>query len=217
MHKMQFLYLRCEWIVLSNLWFKLSWSYWVSYYTTQWYAYCIVTCPYTICISLCSLLWNYFPPYICLASHCVIITGPQKKLRFAQQNGSEAKANDIETTGRITKIRFSVSRNKQNIGKPKREKRNAQSSAVSNDVPRFTTGCNSIESCTQSAIAFSQRQMQDIECLVAKLANELKSMKEIAEDRLCYEASSSISLKYKPNEVRFILLKSLAEFFCLNN
>ena len=136
----------------------------------------------------------------------MIISGSQKKLCFGQHNGKETKVNKAERPGPISKIIFSVNQ-KHNIPKPKHEKRKGKTNVVpkgpppSHAVPRFTTGCNSIESCSQSAIAFSQRQMQDIECLTTKLTNELKTMKEIAEDTLYSETSTS--LKYKANEVHF--------------
>lgn len=75
-------------------------------------------------------------------------------------------------------------------------------SNVSAAAPRFSTGCTSIRACSESAIAFSQRQMHDIECLATKLSNELKTMKEIAEERLQREAYPATSLRYNANEVR---------------
>nr|XP_043637443.1 uncharacterized protein LOC122608406 [Erigeron canadensis] len=68
-------------------------------------------------------------------------------------------------------------------------------------LPRFSTGCTSIEGCSESAIAFSQRQMRDIETLASKLMSELNSMKNIVQDKLLYEAYRSTSLKNEADEV----------------
>lgn len=136
----------------------------------------------------------------------LINAGPRKKLCFGQQTGKKIKITATERSGQIARVRFSAN-HKQNPVKPKNEKRLAQTEGdhkdphVSNAAPRFSTGCTSVETCSQSAIAFSQRQMQDIECLATKLTNELKTMKEIAEDRFLYESCPATSLKYKANEV----------------
>lgn len=124
----------------------------------------------------------------------------------------ETKIYKAERPVKITGIRFCENQ-KQKIVKSKNEKRRDQPEGVPKDtnlshpVPRFSTGCNSIEICSESAIAFSQRQMQDIECLATKLTNELKTMKEIAEDRLYSQASPATSLKFKANEVCLPLYK----------
>ncbi|KAJ0580238.1 hypothetical protein HanHA300_Chr04g0126921 [Helianthus annuus] len=71
-------------------------------------------------------------------------------------------------------------------------------------LPRLSSGCTSIEGCSESAIAFSQRQMHDIESLASKLMSELNSMKTIVEEKMLYEAYRSASLKNEADEV-FIL------------
>ncbi|XP_068328274.1 uncharacterized protein [Pyrus communis] len=99
----------------------------------------------------------------------------------------------------------------QNNLNPKNEKINShpkgipKASKVSATPPRFTTGCTSIRTCSESAIAFSQRQMQDIESLATKLTNELQTMKEIAEERLLPEVYHATPLKYNANEVRMAI------------
>ncbi|CAN6682640.1 unnamed protein product [Malus baccata var. baccata] len=99
----------------------------------------------------------------------------------------------------------------QNNGNPKNEKINShpkgipKASKVSAAPPRFTTGCTSIRTCSESAIAFSQRQMQDIESLATKLTIELQTMKEIAEERLLPEAYHATPLKYNANEVQMAI------------
>ncbi|XP_076912279.1 uncharacterized protein LOC143570534 [Bidens hawaiensis] len=68
-------------------------------------------------------------------------------------------------------------------------------------LPRFSSGCTSIEGCSESAIAFSQRQMHDIESLASKLMSELNSMKTIVEEKMLYEAYRSTSLKNEADEI----------------
>ncbi|XP_030950455.1 uncharacterized protein LOC115974306 isoform X2 [Quercus lobata] len=76
---------------------------------------------------------------------------------------------------------------------------------LSGAVPRFSTGCTSIQSCSQSAIEFSQQQMNDFECLAVKLTKELKSMKEILEERLLPEACPASSFKYNVDRARMAI------------
>ena len=145
------------------------------------------------CLSSVSLIIGMF-----------LISGPQKKLCFGQQTGKKSKTTTAARSDHTARVRSSAN-HKQNLVKPKNEKRLEQPEAdhkgphLSHATPRFTTGCTSIEICSQSAIAFSQRQMQDFECLATKLTNELKTMKEIAESRLFSEGSTS--LKFKTSEV----------------
>ena len=72
---------------------------------------------------------------------------------------------------------------------------------VSRSLPQVSDGATSIESCSERAIAFSQRQMQDIESLATKLMQELKFMKDIVEEKLHPEASPTALLKYEVDEV----------------
>ncbi|KAK4796799.1 hypothetical protein SAY86_029125 [Trapa natans] len=60
---------------------------------------------------------------------------------------------------------------------------------------------NITRSSSESAIAFSQRQMKDIENLVLKLMGVLKSVKEIAEEASNSGACLSAQSKYNPDEV----------------
>ncbi|KAI3737007.1 hypothetical protein L2E82_26999 [Cichorium intybus] len=68
--------------------------------------------------------------------------------------------------------------------------------------PRLSTGCTTVQGCSESAIAFSQRQMHDIESLASKLMSELNSMKAIVEEKLLFEAYRSPSLKNEADEVK---------------
>ncbi|KAK3038133.1 hypothetical protein RJ639_029587 [Escallonia herrerae] len=72
---------------------------------------------------------------------------------------------------------------------------------LSRSLPRLSTGCNSIQGCSESAIAFSQRQMQDIESLATKLMTELNSMKAIVEEKMLYEGYRSTPLKNDADQV----------------
>ncbi|XP_038886717.1 uncharacterized protein LOC120076846 [Benincasa hispida] len=82
----------------------------------------------------------------------------------------------------------------QNIRKSKKR---SSHSASTTKVPQAT-----VQNCSESAIAFTQRQMQDIECLALKLTNQLKSMKAIVEDRLHVEGNKATSFKFNTDEVR---------------
>lgn len=72
---------------------------------------------------------------------------------------------------------------------------------LSRGLPHLSNTCTSSQSYSQSAIAFSQRQMHDIECLAAKLTRELKSMKDIVEETMHSEVCPSSS-RYGTDEVR---------------
>ncbi|BFG17825.1 hypothetical protein CerSpe_040990 [Prunus speciosa] len=122
--------------------------------------------------------------------------------------GKQAE-NTIGGAGGPDQIRRAIKT--QNNRNPKYEKIHShpkgipKGSNVSAAAPRFSTGCTSIRACSESAIAFSQRQMHDIECLTTKLSNELKTMKEIAEERLQREAYPATSLRYNANEARMAI------------
>ncbi|XP_074380851.1 uncharacterized protein LOC141721699 isoform X2 [Apium graveolens] len=61
--------------------------------------------------------------------------------------------------------------------------------------PDICNGRTSTEVCQERAIAFSQRQMQDIEAIAVKLITELKSMKDIAEKKILHEDEDSDEVK----------------------
>ncbi|CAN4093838.1 unnamed protein product [Withania somnifera] len=81
-------------------------------------------------------------------------------------------------------------------------KGNLEGPRLSRSLPQLSTGCTSIRRCSESAIAFSQRQMHDIESLALKLMNEVKSMKDMVEEKLLFEAYRTSSLKNDADEVR---------------
>ncbi|CAI9771437.1 unnamed protein product [Fraxinus pennsylvanica] len=80
-------------------------------------------------------------------------------------------------------------------------KGNLEGPRFSRTLPNFSTGC-STKGCSESAIAFSQRQMHDIESLAMKLMNELKFVKDIVEEKLLFEAYRNTSLKNDAEEVK---------------
>ncbi|KAM3304717.1 putative protein isoform X1 [Capsicum chacoense] len=86
-------------------------------------------------------------------------------------------------------------------------KGNLEGPRLSRSLPHLSTGCTSIKRCSESAIAFSQRQMHDIESIALKLMNEMKSMKDMVEEKLLFEAYRTSSLKNDADEVK-IAIKS---------
>ncbi|XVE94734.1 hypothetical protein REPUB_Repub02eG0034600 [Reevesia pubescens] len=78
---------------------------------------------------------------------------------------------------------------------------------TSRSVPRVSSAYTAVQRCSQSAIAFTQRQMHDIESLATKLTTELKSMKDIVKGKLHLEseASAATAAKEDADEVRIAL------------
>ncbi|XP_047978022.1 uncharacterized protein LOC125219965 isoform X1 [Salvia hispanica] len=81
-------------------------------------------------------------------------------------------------------------------------KGNLEGPRFSRALPNLSTGCTSVQGCSESAVAFSQRQMQDMESVALKLMNELKSMKDIVEQKLLFEAYRNASLKNDADEIK---------------
>ncbi|KAL9347380.1 hypothetical protein Peur_058746 [Populus x canadensis] len=72
----------------------------------------------------------------------------------------------------------------------------------SGTVPRFGTGCSSVQSCSESAISFSQKQMRDIEFIATKLTKELNSMKDVVQESWHSKVYPATPLKYSADEVK---------------
>ncbi|MED6151426.1 hypothetical protein PIB30_082362 [Stylosanthes scabra] len=84
---------------------------------------------------------------------------------------------------------------------PKTSKRVSQPKGIlKSPRPASRLGFNSVQSCSESAIAFSQLHMKDVESLIMTLTEELKSMKEILDDMLRSEFCLNTSLRYKVNK-----------------
>lgn len=109
---------------------------------------------------------------------------------FKQNKYRVGTAEECDQTKRV----YSDICQEQNIRKSKKR---SFHSANTTKVPQAT-----VQNCSESAIAFTQRQMQDIECLALKLTNQLKSMKAIVEDRLHVEGNKATSFKFNTDEVR---------------
>ncbi|KAI6688237.1 hypothetical protein NL676_025065 [Syzygium grande] len=77
-------------------------------------------------------------------------------------------------------------------------KGNHKDSNLSGTVPRV----NSSQSCSQSAIAFSQRQMQDFDNLATKLMTELNVMTDIVEGNSGDDSCLTGNTKYTTDEVK---------------
>ncbi|KAH8489834.1 hypothetical protein H0E87_025160 [Populus deltoides] len=72
----------------------------------------------------------------------------------------------------------------------------------SGTVSRFGTGCSSVQSCSESAISFSQKQMRDIESIATKLTKELNSMKDVVQESWHSKVYPATPLKYSADEVK---------------
>ncbi|KAL1546725.1 hypothetical protein AAHA92_23284 [Salvia divinorum] len=81
-------------------------------------------------------------------------------------------------------------------------KGNLEGPRFSRALPNLSTGCTSVQGCSESAVSFSQRQMHDMESVAQKLMNELKSMKDIVEQKLLFEAYRNASLKNDADEIK---------------
>ncbi|KAK6115817.1 hypothetical protein DH2020_008086 [Rehmannia glutinosa] len=86
------------------------------------------------------------------------------------------------------------------IKKSQNPKLNLEGPRFTRILPNLSTECTSIQGCSESAIAFSQRQMQDMESLAMKLMDELESMKGVVEQKLLFEAYRNVSLKSDADE-----------------
>ncbi|KAH1057905.1 hypothetical protein J1N35_035970 [Gossypium stocksii] len=71
----------------------------------------------------------------------------------------------------------------------------------SRTAPHVSSACTTLQRCSQSAIAFTQRQMRDIESLATKLTTELKSMKDIVLGQLQPELDTTAATE-NADEVR---------------
>ncbi|KAL5845071.1 hypothetical protein ACOSQ4_011029 [Xanthoceras sorbifolium] len=131
-------------------------------------------------------------------------SGCRGKLWF----GNQTENTVVKAEGCYKMRRAGVSNNmKQVPSKPKYDKKGSHSKGIlkgphlSSAVPSLSTRCTSSGSLSQSAIAFSQWQMQDIESLATKLTGELSSMKDIVNELLHVQAFPATSLKHNMDKV----------------
>ncbi|WCJ35160.1 hypothetical protein M5689_016426 [Euphorbia peplus] len=80
--------------------------------------------------------------------------------------------------------------------------RNIKPPQVPRAAQNVGAGRNSVRSCPESAILFSQQQLRDFESITAKLTKELQFMKDIAEETLQYKVDPDASLRYSENEIK---------------
>lgn len=105
------------------------------------------------------------------------------------------------------------------IRKSQISKANLEGLRFSRTLPNLSTECTSTQSCSERAILFSKQQMYDMESLALKLMNELKSMKDIVEQKLLFQAYRNGSLKNDAEEVcvlHVLILKFTIKFYMIN-
>ncbi|KAL4559451.1 hypothetical protein LXL04_031589 [Taraxacum kok-saghyz] len=128
----------------------------------------------------------------------------KEKLSFEEEPDNKFSSTTSEIVYNDTKADITP----KTFKKPKSYKKNLASKScldgprLCRSLPRLSTGCTTVEGCSESAIAFSHRQMHDIESLASKLMSELNSMKVIVEEKLLFEAYRSTSLKNEADEVK---------------
>ncbi|KAL2320081.1 hypothetical protein Fmac_029050 [Flemingia macrophylla] len=126
------------------------------------------------------------------------------KLCFSEQtdkvNGTAEERLDDVTGARFTDIPNKISvipRTSKRVSHPKGISKIPHTSRQANRL-----ACSTVQSCSKSAIAFTQQQMHDAETLAMKLTKELNSMKDIVDDMLRSEFCLNTSLRHKVNEAR---------------
>ncbi|KAG7029375.1 hypothetical protein SDJN02_07713, partial [Cucurbita argyrosperma subsp. argyrosperma] len=122
-----------------------------------------------------------------------------KGMRSMQLHDKEYKTCSGKPYFNQIKYRDADIYHKKNIRKSKKR---SLHSASTTKVPQASMRSTAVQNCSDSAIAFTQRQMQDIECLALKLTNQLTSMKAIVDDRLHVEGNQATSFKFNTDEVR---------------
>lgn len=115
------------------------------------------------------------------------------KLYFAKQSNHRIlKAEGLQ--------QFSGSRVTPILRKPKHGKSVLKDLRLSRSSPQQPIRCTTTQSYSENAIAFSNRQMRDIEALATKLTKELKSMKDVMKVRLQQEDTRAPTLKQNSDE-----------------
>lgn len=122
--------------------------------------------------------------------------------------GNQAENEVVRSEGcsKIRKTEVTINA-KQVLRKSKYDKKGLNPKAdlkgphLSSAVPSLSTGCTSPQKLSQNAIAFTQRQMHDIESLTTKLMTELSSMKDLVKDMLPSEACPASSFKHNMAKV----------------
>ncbi|XAR61781.1 hypothetical protein NMG60_11016297 [Bertholletia excelsa] len=134
------------------------------------------------------------------------------KLHFRKESGY--KASIAGRGGKGAKMKISSeglsedTRDKVVIRSISKKANNGRKSSPPEVIRRDPHVSRSLQSCSESAIAFSRRQMHDIESLAAKLMQELKSMRDIVEGKLCSEDSSTKVQNDDVDEVRTTIISA---------
>ncbi|XP_074354439.1 uncharacterized protein LOC141693293 [Apium graveolens] len=88
------------------------------------------------------------------------------------------------------------------LGKKGLEKKGSR---YTHSTPGLCSGKTSLETFREGVIAFSQRQMHDIESIAVKLMTELNSMKDIMEQKKFDDADRCTSMKNDAVEVKLAI------------
>ncbi|KAJ4966858.1 hypothetical protein NE237_018707 [Protea cynaroides] len=148
-----------------------------------------------------------------LESHPKRLFTTRKSLRLCFEEQSKIRASSARSELEGVKVKVNLRRI---ILKPKNGKSKPnllvpkgilKSPNVSCAIPSAATE-NSVHPHAESAIAFSQHQMHDIECLAMKLVKELKFIKDIVEDKMHSEVCPSTSSKYTVDEMTVAVHKA---------
>ncbi|KAJ4962627.1 hypothetical protein NE237_022566 [Protea cynaroides] len=123
--------------------------------------------------------------------------GKQSKTR-ASSTESDLKGVEVKVSPQRFILKLKNEKSRPNLLVPKGI---LKSPNVSCAMPQAATESTCAHPSAESAIAFSQRQMRDIECLAMKLVQELKFMKDIVVEKMHPEVDSSKSSKYTVDEM----------------
>ncbi|XP_058069068.1 uncharacterized protein LOC131218516 isoform X2 [Magnolia sinica] len=131
----------------------------------------------------------------------------QRSLCFEKQAKNEA----LQAEADLYKAEVMMGGSKEVIKKSKTIKNGSLPSVSKGSIKSPHVSCVALCTCTQcaliranaqKAISFAQRQMHDFEYVATKLVKGLKSMKDIMEEALLAEPSSSTALKSTVDEMK---------------
>ncbi|KAL6994701.1 hypothetical protein U1Q18_005803 [Sarracenia purpurea var. burkii] len=149
--------------------------------------------------------------------YLVIVSECEDKLQFGKETenraslvGPEVEGTEVNTNPdglvKVTRALIAMSP-KQITKKPKNDRKFfppkgfRKGCHLSRSLPHLSTRETSLQSCSERAVALSQRQMHDIECLAVKLMQELKFMKDIVKGKLLSTVPPTTFLEDDMDEV----------------
>ena len=145
---------------------------------------------------------SFCTPYLLDIDWVVILSECRGKLYFGKQtNHRILRAQGLDQFRRDG----ATIKPKSIMRKAKQDKKGSPPKGIlkvtrpSCSASRVSTECTTAQCCSQSAIAFTQRQMRDIESLAMKLTTELKSMKDIVKRKLHLESEASAASPAREN------------------